>query len=464
MKKVLSVFLIAAAGAAFGQSSSPFKYLDLPNGQRQIVPQSDTRAAQQGQQIWNQATSNTASGQVEIARTTSVPNPSGGSVPATATGRLPSAAVAVAVGRVASVAAKSLFPIQVGFIIYDLAKELGFTFGRDSAGNDTYSKTDSDGYLYFYGSSVKGTAAATCKQLVDDRNANSQSSGVWIKFVLTQSRGYPYADCRGDTVYQNYPVADYNQTNVYLYGLEYSKIVGPLPVTPSTRQEFLDAVSAKSGWPVDSKVNDVILADPQPELQAPQGITASGPASSQGPTSTTNNTTNNTTTKNNTTYNNSYAGDTITTNVSNVSITTNNSTGAVTNSETTTSTPPVLPAAANNAPSTPNCGLPGSPACKLDETGTPDGKNAFDPAKTDIDNAKTSAETNIGNAAKIAAPSWSFSFQLPTGCAPYVTGIKGVVLNVCQYQSTIHGLLSAIWAAATIFAMIGMVGRTIRES
>lgn len=111
------------------------------------------------------------------------------------------------------------------------------------------------------------------------------------------------------------------------------------------------------------------------------------------------------------------------------------------------------------------CGLPGTPACKMDETGTAkDSGTVFDKTKTDIDTAKTSAEKNITDAASIAAPTWSFAFQLPTGCAPYVTGIKGVILNVCQYQSTIHGLLSAIWAAATAFAMIGMVGRTIREA
>lgn len=111
------------------------------------------------------------------------------------------------------------------------------------------------------------------------------------------------------------------------------------------------------------------------------------------------------------------------------------------------------------------CGLPGSPACKIDETGTATGPaDTFTQPKADIDTAKTAAETAIGNAASISAPVWSFTFQLPTGCAPYVTGIRGVILNVCQYQSTIHGLLSAIWAAATIFCMIGMVGRTIRES
>jgi len=111
------------------------------------------------------------------------------------------------------------------------------------------------------------------------------------------------------------------------------------------------------------------------------------------------------------------------------------------------------------------CGLPGTPPCKIDETGTKtDAATTYDQPKTKIDEAKSAAEVAIGSAANIAAPAWSFTFQLPTGCAPYVTGIKGVILNVCQYQSTIHGLLSVIWAAATAFAMIGMVGRTIREA
>lgn len=111
------------------------------------------------------------------------------------------------------------------------------------------------------------------------------------------------------------------------------------------------------------------------------------------------------------------------------------------------------------------CGLPGKPKCQIDESGTkPDAGTTLDPAKTALDTAKDSAKNAIDGASSMTAPTWSFSFQLPTGCAPYVTGLRGVILNVCEYQSKIHDLMSMIWAASTFFCLVGMVGRTIRES
>lgn len=111
------------------------------------------------------------------------------------------------------------------------------------------------------------------------------------------------------------------------------------------------------------------------------------------------------------------------------------------------------------------CGMPNTPACKIDETGTPEtSEKAFTQPKTDLDTTKDQVSQAIDKAATITAPTWTFSFQLPTGCAPYVTGLRGVILNICEYQSTIHDLMSMIWAATTAFVLVGMVGRTIRES
>lgn len=111
-----------------------------------------------------------------------------------------------------------------------------------------------------------------------------------------------------------------------------------------------------------------------------------------------------------------------------------------------------------------NCGAPGQPKCRIDESGTGDGKTAFDSAKSELTDNEAATKNAINGAANITAPTWSFSFQLPTGCTPYQTGIRGFVMNPCAYQSTIHDLMSMIWAAVTAFCIIGMVGRTIRES
>jgi hypothetical protein len=134
------------------------------------------------------------------------------------------------------------------------------------------------------------------------------------------------------------------------------------------------------------------------------------------------------------------------------------------------------PAAAANGPkgTTPkpaegeeqqNCGAPGQPTCKIDETGTKsDSGTTFGDAKTGLGQAAESRKNAIDGAQNIATPSWSFTFQLPTGCSPLHTAISGFVLNPCAYQSVIHDLMSMIWAAVTAFSIIGMVGRTIRES
>ncbi|MDM0027769.1 hypothetical protein [Variovorax saccharolyticus] len=115
------------------------------------------------------------------------------------------------------------------------------------------------------------------------------------------------------------------------------------------------------------------------------------------------------------------------------------------------------------------CGIEGKPACKvdIDEEGTPNLGTTFDAAKGELETNKGAAEAQINAASSIQAPTWSFSFQLPTGCTSYdVTTFKGLAfkMNPCTYQSTIHDLMSMIWAAVTAFCLIGMVGRTIREA
>jgi len=118
------------------------------------------------------------------------------------------------------------------------------------------------------------------------------------------------------------------------------------------------------------------------------------------------------------------------------------------------------------------CGAPGQPVCavKVDESGTPTSVGtSFDAAKTSLDTSAKSTGDAIASIRDSTAngSAWTFSFQLPTGCTAYQVGqFKGVTftMNPCAYQSTIHDLMSMIWAAVTAFCIIGMVGRTIRET
>jgi hypothetical protein len=385
--------------------------------------------------------------------TGSITNPSGRFVPVTATGRIPAAEVGKAVGRALS---KVVTPLVIGVALYDLAKELGFTL-NNSTGAVSVTKSDpsvctaAPCYVYVvtnYENTLpwRSSPSQSCQDFKTfDRGSNPDFSIVWNgNLTCVMSR------VGGSDSYHN---LSRNQ-------------VAPSPAvaTPSTQTEFLNAVAAKSGWPSSSNVAKVLAdpayADPSVKIKT-EPMTVTGPATSVGTSTTTNNTTNNTTKTDTTTYNHSYSGPNVTTTNNVSSVTVNNSTGAITNSETTTSEP--VPKTEPKEVEV--CGLPGKPACLIDETGTPKDKAvSFEPSNTELDKVRTDSESEIGKAATISAPSWSFSFQLPTGCAPYVTGLRGFIMNVCPYQSIMHDLLSMIWAAATAFACIGMVGRTIREA
>lgn len=132
--------------------------------------------------------------------------------------------------------------------------------------------------------------------------------------------------------------------------------------------------------------------------------------------------------------------------------------GNTTSTTTTTTTP--------TAPSNPNspvqeiitCGLPDTPPCKIDETGTPsppedDGENRF---KSLIPNClKTDWKTCFPELPEI---NWSFS--LPSGCSPIPVpfGRFGFTeVNICPWQGMIHDIMSMLWAAAGLFGAIGIL-------
>lgn len=107
------------------------------------------------------------------------------------------------------------------------------------------------------------------------------------------------------------------------------------------------------------------------------------------------------------------------------------------------------------------CGLPGKPACKIDETGTP---TATPLEVAPQDTAKQAQETALGTLATRTAPTWSWSFSLPSSCspinlaafAPFVTTV-----DVCQFQPVIHDIMTLVWIGATLWGCIAMVGRTL---
>lgn len=106
------------------------------------------------------------------------------------------------------------------------------------------------------------------------------------------------------------------------------------------------------------------------------------------------------------------------------------------------------------------CGLPNTPPCRIDESGTP---STADIPTAEVDQAKGEALTKITDIGTIQAPAWSWSFSLPTACQAITVGpflSQTVVVDLCEYQSMIHDLVALLWAGFTVWAIIGMVGRT----
>lgn len=140
--------------------------------------------------------------------------------------------------------------------------------------------------------------------------------------------------------------------------------------------------------------------------------------------------------------------------------------GNVIDTTTTTTTP--------TDPSNPNspqqedleCGLPGTPPCKIDETGTPappedDGESVFRQA---IPNClKTDWKTCFPE-----LPDINWSFRLPSGCAPIPVPFERFgfsAVNICPWQPMIHDLMSMLWAGAGLFGAIGILsGRRNSEA
>lgn len=114
-----------------------------------------------------------------------------------------------------------------------------------------------------------------------------------------------------------------------------------------------------------------------------------------------------------------------------------------------------------------SCGLPDTPPCKIDESGTPewDAKDGSADAGG-IFAALGACLADISSCVP-ALPDLSWSFSLPSSCAAIPTpGFEPFLseVNICPYQPTIHDLMSMVWAAAGLFAGIAMVGRDARAS
>lgn len=350
-----------------------------------------------------------------------LPTAGGGSIPLAVGGEVSKANVAKAAGRFMS---RIFTPLAVADAALDLAKELGLTWRFDKPLNQTIfeGNTPSE-YCPGPTQSTMTSAAETCQ-------LNGGPVG-WRPPVVSQTACTYSYDCGGPNVYQA-------GTSPKLTGVQKRDL---------DEAALRDIVAAKSGWPSTSalartvadalKAGEAVQVDPK---------TVTGPASAPGPQASINNGT--ATSTSTTTNNYTYAGPNITTTNSTVTTVINNSTGAATS--TTETAKPVISEAAIT------CGLPDTPACRIDETGVPDGSALKqDAAKDSYDGLRdliASPSTKLPQ-----MPTLSWNFALPSGCAvipltafePYVKPI-----DICQFQPMFHSLMSVVWMLGGLFGAI----------
>lgn len=512
-KAIVTFVLFTLGGVSIAQVHSgnapftPISFETVPNGLGGIRVLGPTPAQQVGQRIFNNAIASVnGDGSVNLKNMGAELN-TNPRVPVDVISKVPKASAAKAI---ASAAFKAVPGVMAIASIYELAVELELSMESPAGLPRTYHRNAREGSC-----SRSNPTAENIQSFSETCAIRGQGSPAF--YYIPPATGvtgicYVMYTCGG---------VDNNVAGTTPFQLTSTT----LPAL--TQQQLEDLIASRSGWPESSKLGESLKdAIKSGETVESTPTTVTGPAtlpntSSQTPnadgSTTTTNTTNNytyngpnvtvttitvttttnvpgsvtsvqstpttatnpatapntssqtrnadgSTTTTNTTNNYTYNGANVTVTTVTVTTTTNQAgsvTSVVSGSVTTTAPTSSIPVQSSL---TISCGLPDTPACKINETGTKVGaETTYDAPKTEIDSAKTSAVAEIDKAASIVAPSWSFSFEFPTGCAPYVTGIRGFILNVCPYQSAIHSLLSAIWAASTIFAMIGMVGRTIRN-
>lgn len=246
-------------------------------------------------------------------------------------------------------------------------------------------------------------------------------------------------------------------------------------------QEILDKIASASGWPTSAaRALASALNTPGASVQVePPAVT--GPATVKGETTTTTETVNlqpgttkeaapgttsptqpgtKTTTKTENT-NVKYSGNSITTN-NNVTNTTVTITNNVTNETNVEGDKTEEVQDTKEPQEIETCGLPGKPACKIDETGTPE--PVEDKAKDDTDKAIKPLDDFIKNpkSSLPELPVINWAFTLPSGCSPISLPAFDPWLqeiDICPFQSIFHDIMSIVWVIGGLFGAISIFWR-----
>ncbi len=121
------------------------------------------------------------------------------------------------------------------------------------------------------------------------------------------------------------------------------------------------------------------------------------------------------------------------------------------------------------------CGAPGQPKCRIDETGTPDGKGVFDQHRDKLENEsqKMTDELEKIRSASDKDTSWgaSLSWITPGSCTVWNLGTFNIMgrsisldVDICPIIPWVVGVMNFLWAVGTFFAVVSMVFRVTTAS
>jgi len=378
-----------------------------------------------------------------------LPTPGGSSIPIGINGTIAKPSVAAALGRFAR---KTLPLLSVGSALYDLGQELGFTLDNSSGAlvvTKPLAGFDGNEWTVNTTSGVNGwhlSKSTACNHFTNSLGSNPGPGRVWEPGT-GGSIGWGCQRASGlGAIY-----------------VMYSRPTSVVPPDePSTVQEFVDAIAAKSGWPTSSalaratvdaiKSGEALQVDPQ---------TVTGPATSPGPSSTTVNPTNDTTTISASTHHYTYTGPSVSISTVTNTSTINNTTQEVISETETTDNPvvPDTPSAPEETPFTMPCGVAGTPACavRVDETGMPDADDVDSDQLKDVEDEHRTWLEGIADANPFPDIAWDFA--LPTACGVIPTpafepAIESI--DVCQFQPMFHELMTVVWMLGGLFGAISL--------
>jgi hypothetical protein len=121
------------------------------------------------------------------------------------------------------------------------------------------------------------------------------------------------------------------------------------------------------------------------------------------------------------------------------------------------------------------CGLPDTPKCRIDETGTPEWQTPATPSTDNVPQALKDADAQKRQEVEnsITAPTWGFLGTPPlTTCTPYqfpsvrVGSVDQAIpeVNPCGVVDGVRGFMAYLWALAGAWLCISMVRQTMNAS